>query len=344
MADSHRIAWLDWAKVIGMFLVVLGHCYPFASPPCYVRNLIYSFHMPLFFFMSGMLFKQRTVAEAARKSFVALIVPLLSWNAVWILIFGGGVIPQLRNVFYGETIICGPSWFFFSLFECQMLAAMLVNRRTRFCGVALSLLLLLLCKRVPYCYVGSAAMSLPFFLAGFALRATLCRCNGVRVAGLAVVGSVVLLVSAGVFGPASVRNVAFGNFWRTPLPKGFNIPFFYFIAMCGIISFLLLLKMLHGIIWKWLENVGMCGKHIANNLDRYAAWCSSGMVVFLCAHRLPHSWLDPYLWHVLSSNTLAGLGIRIVVSVALMLFCSLIYWAILRSVHLGCLTGFRHGR
>lgn len=344
MANSHRIAWLDWAKVIGMLLVVLGHCYPFASPPCYVRNLIYSFHMPLFFFMSGMLFKQRTVAEVARKSFAALIVPALSWNAVWILIFGGGAIPQLRNVFYGETLICGPSWFLFSLFECQALAAMLLNKRTRFLGAVLSLSLLLLCKRIPYCYIGSAAMSLPFFLAGFALRDGFIRCDGVRTVGLAMVGLVVLLVSAGVFGPASVRKVGFGNFWRMPLQKGLNIPFFYFIAMCGIASFLLFLKLLHGIVWKWFEHFGMFGKHIANNLDRYAAWCSSGMVVFLCTHRLLHSWLDRYLWLVLSPNTLSGLGIRIVVSLALMFFCSLVYWAILRSVHLGCLTGFRHGR
>ena len=49
---AKRIEYLDIAKGIGILLVVLGHNdFEVISP--FVQRLIYSFHMPLFFFLSG---------------------------------------------------------------------------------------------------------------------------------------------------------------------------------------------------------------------------------------------------------------------------------------------------
>lgn len=51
---EHRIGYIDIAKGIGILLVYIGHC-----DLDYKSNLflwIYSFHMPLFFFISGSLF------------------------------------------------------------------------------------------------------------------------------------------------------------------------------------------------------------------------------------------------------------------------------------------------
>jgi acyltransferase len=50
---KERIAWIDAAKGIGICLVVLGHIYESDSS---VLMYIYSFHVPLFFFLSGYLF------------------------------------------------------------------------------------------------------------------------------------------------------------------------------------------------------------------------------------------------------------------------------------------------
>jgi polysaccharide biosynthesis protein PslL len=49
---SKRIEYLDIAKGIGILLVVLGHN-DFEVISLFVQRLIYSFHMPLFFFLSG---------------------------------------------------------------------------------------------------------------------------------------------------------------------------------------------------------------------------------------------------------------------------------------------------
>ena len=49
---SKRIEYLDIAKGIGILLVVLGHN-DFEVISLFVQRLIYSFHMPMFFFLSG---------------------------------------------------------------------------------------------------------------------------------------------------------------------------------------------------------------------------------------------------------------------------------------------------
>ena len=50
--EQKRIEWVDIAKGIGMILVVYGH----TSIPKFLSNWIWSFHMPMFFIIAGMLF------------------------------------------------------------------------------------------------------------------------------------------------------------------------------------------------------------------------------------------------------------------------------------------------
>lgn len=56
---QNRISYLSTARIIGILLVVLGHSYPFNVPIPqsleFLRTVIYSFHMPLFVFLSGFL-------------------------------------------------------------------------------------------------------------------------------------------------------------------------------------------------------------------------------------------------------------------------------------------------
>lgn len=50
MRKGKRIEWIDVAKAICILLMIAGHTYPVGSK---VRNIIFSFHMPLFFILSG---------------------------------------------------------------------------------------------------------------------------------------------------------------------------------------------------------------------------------------------------------------------------------------------------
>jgi len=75
---SERIAYLDVAKGIGILLVVLGH----NAVKDYVPGMdqfIFSFHMPFFFLLSGMLFKPTyPLPVLFKRRFTTLIRPYLT--------------------------------------------------------------------------------------------------------------------------------------------------------------------------------------------------------------------------------------------------------------------------
>lgn len=50
----NRIVWIDTLKALGIIAVVVGHVVPGT-----LAKIIFSFHMPLFFFISGFLFKEK---------------------------------------------------------------------------------------------------------------------------------------------------------------------------------------------------------------------------------------------------------------------------------------------
>lgn len=55
-----RIEWVDVSKVFVIWLMVLGHILEKSGIDSVVRNMIYSFHMPFFFFISGFLYKNKS--------------------------------------------------------------------------------------------------------------------------------------------------------------------------------------------------------------------------------------------------------------------------------------------
>ena len=86
MSDSdNRIAWIDTARGIGLLLVFLGHMrVPFLSA------WIYTFHMPLFFFLSGMLYpgcKKYSFTEFAWRRFKGLVIPYFTLGIVIALFY-----------------------------------------------------------------------------------------------------------------------------------------------------------------------------------------------------------------------------------------------------------------
>lgn len=79
---EERIEWIDIAKGIGIGCVVMGHIF---STQMLAHKIIYLFHMPLFFYISGFLYKkeQRNGAYIVKK-FRNLIIPYFS---VFVLVY-----------------------------------------------------------------------------------------------------------------------------------------------------------------------------------------------------------------------------------------------------------------
>lgn len=135
-AVRQRIDWIDTAKGLCMILVIVGHTLPYGN---LMRNFIFSFHMPAFFFLTGYTARRpdtwQGFARRVRKDFVALIVPVLGVVQVFnvLLNFFLSDDRSLTNLWdiarYNAITLfwasgnpadgipsCGMPWFLFALF------------------------------------------------------------------------------------------------------------------------------------------------------------------------------------------------------------------------------------
>lgn len=80
-----RLAWIDIAKGIAIICTIIGHTVSYGSK---VRNLIFSFHMPLFFLLAGYTMKSiplEQIPSATKKDFKRLIIPVFIMRGINIL-------------------------------------------------------------------------------------------------------------------------------------------------------------------------------------------------------------------------------------------------------------------
>ena len=95
---SQRLGWIDSAKGVGIVLVVIGHAWRGLETSGLIKNAslynvvdttIYSFHMPLFFFLSGLLIERSLLGSAPIEFAISrvrrLIWPLALWTWVFFL-------------------------------------------------------------------------------------------------------------------------------------------------------------------------------------------------------------------------------------------------------------------
>lgn len=126
-----RYSWIDYAKVIALFLVVMGHLVPDAD---ICHKLIYNFHMPFFFFLSGLLHKEKSISSDIKR----LLVPYLLLNVLMLLLETpwiyrkehsfGFIGEMLSGIIYPvNTPISYPTWFLLSLFEIKLLVRLTRN-------------------------------------------------------------------------------------------------------------------------------------------------------------------------------------------------------------------------
>jgi len=85
---NKRLDYLDMAKGVGIILVVLGH-----STYCNqdLLTIISSFHMPLFFIISGMLImhkreEEKSFINSVKKKAVTLLVPYITFSVIYLLV------------------------------------------------------------------------------------------------------------------------------------------------------------------------------------------------------------------------------------------------------------------
>lgn len=193
---DRRLEWIDIAKGIGIIIVILGHCVPYGG---FAFNFIFSFHMPLFFILSGYCYKQRDVNTTIHNKIKTLLIPFIKFAFLGLVVTL--IIPTWRSELNLKTLArdiylaspdgCNNSsiWFLSCLFLVTMivnvalsLTAKLKNRKViRTVLVMLSAIIgylisidqvmmkMLPGDRMPFA-LDTAFMAILFFVSGYVLK------------------------------------------------------------------------------------------------------------------------------------------------------------------------------
>jgi len=172
-----RLHWIDWAKMIAIYLVVFGHI---GSP---FMRYIFSFHMPFFFLISGFLQKERDVKTELVHSLKTLMVPYVIYNVyliVYSLFTGEYQADYPLHMIVGNqwflSMACRPLWFLWALFFCRLLYAALPQKG----AWVIAVLCIILCwlmsgtsvmkPEVNYFQYWMALLCYPFFVLGTVVK------------------------------------------------------------------------------------------------------------------------------------------------------------------------------
>ena len=137
---TNRNQTIDVVKGIGIILVVFGHSWISLKGNREIFRVIFSFHMPLFFFLSGIFLKESTPLRVFLRSrtdtllkpyFVVLAA--LGTTQLLLAIVKGSVTSQKLYYFVGlaygtgQTISWAPFWFLPHLFISSFFALIILN-------------------------------------------------------------------------------------------------------------------------------------------------------------------------------------------------------------------------
>ena len=186
---------IDIAKGIGISLVVLGHMNDYFGagiPGAY--KFIYLFHVPLFFFLSGLFFKEKErFGDCLKKKFFRLYVPYLLAN----IFFFAVEMTRARlmgsaydgNISWGDLIYAAfglwpvlsmlsrPTWFILILFRAFLIYKLLqlVFKGNKYLMLAICVLAGVFSAIFPIekFMIGQTLAALPFFSLGHVISAEL---------------------------------------------------------------------------------------------------------------------------------------------------------------------------
>ncbi len=162
--ENNRNIVLDIAKGIGILLVIVGHT---TCMKHICRELIYCFHMPLFFIIAGYLYHRQDIKTLFVKSVKRLLLPwgytlLLqivislimgdqkeAWGFVLSTFFPDG--SRWDNILWPGVHSSGAIWFLPAIFWCRIIYAMIEQRlgkKSIYATIPISLVAVLLGRLV----------------------------------------------------------------------------------------------------------------------------------------------------------------------------------------------------
>ena len=286
-----RLEWLDLARGLGVILVVLGHVlsgltragqFPDGPLATWTEYALYTFHMPLFFFLTGLNVPHSL--QRGATSFLAAKGWTIAYPYVlWSLLQGGLILAlghdvnlplsraDLAAIWYRPI---GQFWFLYALMLCH-LAVVIVPSRRLLAGLSV-LGVVAFCAGTMRSGVPQTLHDLPFYVAGLYAHGLTRRAIRSAAAGW----SLVVLLWCGF-----VLAVALGG----PASR-FDALGFASLPACGlgIAATLLMCRLLDGHL-RWLATVG----GLSMTIYVLHILAGSGIRMVMLRLHAPH---DPWLF------------------------------------------------
>ena len=274
---------LDIAKGLGIILVVFGHFVERGGAfNKYVYAVIYTFHMPLFFFISGFLYKPKSIKDTCSKIAKKYILPaymFLLLDIVIQLYYGVAKEPNfgirlLKTLLLtkGTTpqgfVINAPLWFLMSL-SIILIFESLSQQNKRFgLIVLLTALMILLINQTTYnnayiglCWYLNWVLGYVFFKIGLFTRKhkNIVQLNNKKLLLIIAISEVIIILAVPfINGTMVIANFRFGKYIPlSAVTALFGIDFIFilsktlekhtgkiscFIKKCGIHSFTIMIS------------------------------------------------------------------------------------------------------
>jgi fucose 4-O-acetylase-like acetyltransferase len=164
---------IDASKGFGILLVVFGHCLQSLVPDFdnnLVFRLVYSFHMPLFMFLSGCVAKYSDV-RSITKNVTRLVLPFLTWYLIGyaVLYFRGEDLQNFPDYFM--KLVKSPDyglWFLWVLFLSHI-CFYVMSQMQKVGGILAAVLGFFLVQYIPLNILGIGLLKwhFVFFVAGY---------------------------------------------------------------------------------------------------------------------------------------------------------------------------------
>jgi fucose 4-O-acetylase-like acetyltransferase len=315
---KQRIVWIDWAKTILIYLMVVGHCLPVE----WQSTLIYAFHMPAFFVISGYLYHQ----HHWKKTVKTLVIPVVFFSMINMVIYTvpkvikgsfstEHLIERVLVPFWGpgsllsdEYIILFPGvWFIIALLLGRLLMGdfTIMSWVSRYWKIVFIVLISFLSIE-PYFFPHNplhfykwylVIPSLPFILLGYGMRNKM-KLNGFKPWMVILLFMLFIVISLG-YGRAEILNCQYGNSYLVYFLNAVvgSVVLFYVCRMfpkrstIEILSKGTLLVMafnfvLHTYICALLSKIGL--EAFANDIF-IAPWIIALLIMIICYY--PIKWL-----------------------------------------------------
>lgn len=253
--NAGRLEYIDWMKALGIFIVVLGH-QPLTS--ALTHDWIFSFHMPLFFFISGFLCKP--VSNQGRylvrnvRQLVLVIVPYylvgMAFNLMQSYAFYRAdfsvqriVLGGFARLLRGESTM-GAMWFLLALFWMRIVYGWVAPRLGRWsCPAMLLMSVAVACVvwwsgfRWNYYQLTAFLLAFPFYCCGAWMRSA-------DVVGRLRLRRRAWLYALGFLALSFALLPLTGSINLNDLCVGQGFPLYYLAGMVGILFFLALAQRL----------------------------------------------------------------------------------------------------